>query len=149
MIFAALNFSAMFKRILLPVFIIIVFSACSNHKAQENALLDSVKNLHDKVMDDEAQLIQKRSQLKLVAAQKPLVKDSADYYYKLLDSNDNAMMHWMHKFNPDFTGKSHGQIMDYLRQQEQAITGIDSSMNESVHQSVFFIIKSMSYEVTK
>ena len=139
----------MFKKILLPVFIIIAFSACSNHKAQETALLDSVKNLHDKFMNDEAQLLEKRSQLKMVAAQKPELKDSADFYTKLLDSNDNAMTDWMHKFNPDFTGKSHEQIMDYLTQQEQKVTGIDSNMNESVHQSVFFIIKSMSYEVTK
>jgi hypothetical protein len=136
--------SVMFKKILLPVFVMLVFSACSNNKAQENALLDSVKNLHDKVMDDDAQLMEKRSQLKMVATQKPELKDSVYYYTKLPDSNDNAMTDWMHKFNPDLTGKSHKEIIDYLTQQEQKITGIDSGMNESVHQSVFFIIKSMS-----
>ena len=41
------------------------------------------------------------------------------------------MSDWMHKFNPEQTGKSHDEIMTYLDAQKKQITAIDSQMQSS------------------
>ncbi|MGN6180682.1 MAG: hypothetical protein ACTHNW_15975 [Mucilaginibacter sp.] len=133
----------MTKKILFTLFTFAVLSGCSNsEKAQENALLDSVKSVHDKVMADDDQNMRVRTKLKQLLAIKPELKDSVDFFLKKLDDNDNVMMDWMNKFNPDFTGKSHEQIISYLNTQKKQIVGVDSLMKSGTRAAVDFILKS-------
>jgi dsDNA-binding SOS-regulon protein len=135
----------MLKRYFIPALIAILFFGCSDDKAQENALLDSVKKAHDKVMTDDGQVMKNKMQLKsLLASTAPGIKDSADMYSKRLDSTDNVMMDWMNKFNPDFTNKTHEKIMDYLKQQQKEISGLDTLLKSSVAASASFINKNKS-----
>jgi hypothetical protein len=131
----------MVKRILLPLLVITVFSACSNNKAQEQALLDSLEHTHDKVMGDDGMIMKAKANLKQLAVKVPALKDSVTYLTKKLDDNDNLMMDWMNKFNPDFTGKQHDQIMQYLRTQEKQVMGIDSQMKKAVATANDFYVK--------
>jgi len=132
----------MIKKAILPLLIIAALSGCKNEeKAQENALLDSVTVAHDKVMSDDDATMKARAKLKLLLAKKPELKDSVNYYLKKLDDNDNLMMDWMNKFNPDFKGKSHEQIISYLNAQKKQVMEIDSQLREGSHMALMFYIR--------
>lgn len=133
----------MIKKVLLPLFTIIALSGCGKtEKAQETALLDSVQSAHEKVMGDDDINMKVRGRLKQLLAKKPELKDSVDYFLKKLDDNDNVMMDWMNKFNPDFTGKSHEQIMTYLNDQKKQVMSVDSLMKSGTKAATGFILKS-------
>ena len=85
----------------------LMLAGCADNKAQEKALLDSVIKVHDKVMMDDGVVMKNKMLLKGIASKDSAaaVKDSADFYSKILDNADDSMMTWMNKFNPDFTGK--------------------------------------------
>ena len=131
----------MIKKILLPLLTIAVLSGCGNEKAQEKTLLDSVINAHDKVMGDDGMTLKVRVTLKTLLSKKPQLKDSVDLYLKKLDDNDNAMSDWMNKFNPDLTGKSHGQIMTYLESQKKEVTRVDTQIKLGIYQATNFFIR--------
>jgi hypothetical protein len=133
----------MIKKFLLPLFAIAILSGCNNNqKAQENSLLDSVKSAHEKIMTDDDKSMQMRAQLKQLLSSKPQLKDSVDYFLKKLDDNDNLMMDWMNKFNPEFTGKSHDQIITYLNAQKKQVITIDSLIKGENNAAVSFISRS-------
>jgi len=135
--------SSMIRNILFALFAIAVLAGCGNNeKARENSLLDSVKSAHDKIMADDDENMQVKKQLKQLLASKPQLKDSTDYFLKKLDDNDSLMMDWMNKFNPEFTGKSHEQIMAYLNAQKKQIMQIDSAMKNGNKAAVNFISRS-------
>lgn len=129
------------KKILFALLTIALLTGCGNEKAQENALLDSVKDAHDKVMSDDDMTMKVKGRLKLLSAHKPELKDSITFYLKKLDDNDNVMMDWMNKFNPDFTGKSHEQIMSYLKIQKREVMQVDSQIKQGSHQAVDFVLR--------
>jgi hypothetical protein len=133
----------MLKKILLPALMIATLAGCSDNKAKEKALLDSVTNEHDKVMGYEAIMMKKKAQLKEVLTVNPGLKDSVAYFSKQLDSNDNVMMDWMNKFNPDFTNKSDDQIMGYLTQQKKQLFAIDSNFKKAIDQTSYFVIRGL------
>lgn len=126
------------KKILLMALLGFIISSCNNNKAQEKALLDEVIKTHDKLMADDGAIMKNKEQLKPFAATD---KDSVAAYTKLLDNADDAMMNWMNKFNPDFTGKSHEQIMTYLNGQKTEILKLDSLINNAINASDKYIIK--------
>jgi hypothetical protein len=131
----------MIKKILLPVLVISLFSACGDEKAHEKALLDSVITAHDKVMGEDGITIKVRAKLNALAVRKPELKDSANFYIKQLDDNDNKMMDWMNKFNPDMSGKSHEQIMTYLSVQKKEVLSVDSQIKLGEQQAVNFYVR--------
>lgn len=132
----------MTKKILLPILVITALSGCSkNEKAQETALLDNVQSAHEQVMGDDDKNMKTRALLKQLLTGKPELKDSVNYFLKKLDDNDNVMMDWMNKFNPDFTGKSHEQIMAYLNDQKKQIRSIDSVMKSGNKAANGFILR--------
>jgi hypothetical protein len=50
-------------------------------------------------------------------------------------SAEEAMETWMSNFKPDFTGKSHDDIMKYYRDQKKQITAVDSQMDVAINES--------------
>jgi len=129
------------KRILVFIALAVIASSCSDDKAQEKLLLDSVIKAHDKVMADDNVIMNNKMKLKSIAttATLPAAKDSVAAYNNLLVKADDAMMVWMNKFNPDFTGKSHQQIMDYLHQQQAQITKVKAQLDSVITVSNKFI----------
>jgi len=135
----------MFKKIFLIAIAAFMLAGCNNNKDQEKALLNEVIKYHDKLMDDDGIIVNSRKQLKIFAATTPPpspgVKDSLVMYGKQLDTADDAMMAWMNKFNPDFTGKTHDEIMAYLTTQKVQITKIDSQLSSAISASDKYILK--------
>lgn len=94
-------------------------------------------------MADDGAIMKSKMQLKAIANANAAVnvKDSVAAYSKLLDDADNSMMGWMNKFSPDFTGKSHEQVMTYLTTQKAEILKIDSQINVTLAKSNSYISK--------
>jgi hypothetical protein len=110
---------------------------CADTKKQEKALLDSVISVHDKVMAGNESLMKNKMLLDSLVKSKTTVvaKDSAAMLLKIVDSADNAMSDWMHKFDVENKGKSHDEVMNYLRDQKTKITVIDSQINIAISES--------------
>jgi hypothetical protein len=133
------------KKIVIAIFIGFTILGCTDKKAQEKAILDEVLKVHDKVMDADEQLMKNKMQLDtLVKNSTADVKDSAAFYLKLLNNADTSMEDWMHKFNPDQTGKSHYEIMTYFDAQKKQIVAIDSQLNVAVTESNKYLLKAKS-----
>lgn len=90
-------------------------------------------------MVDDGTIMKNKMLLKAITATD--AKDSVVFYTKSLDDADNAMMNWMNKFSPDFAGKTHGQIIDYLTAQKVEILKIDSQINITLAKSNSYISK--------
>jgi hypothetical protein len=131
----------MFKKIFLIAAAALTLAGCTDHKGEEKTLLADVLKYHDKVMADDGIIMKNKMQLKGLAASSttPGVKDSVVRYSKQLDNADDAMMTWMNKFNPDFTGKPHNEIMAYLNTQKKLIAQIDSQLNRAITASNKYI----------
>jgi len=121
------------KSIILFIAGIALFG-CNDDKKQEKDLLNQVIAVHDKVMAEDAQLMQNKMLLdSLIKHPSPALNvDSAKVYLKLVDSADDAMSDWMHKFDAENKNKSHQEVMDYLAGQKKLIAGIDSQINIAV-----------------
>jgi hypothetical protein len=128
------------KRILICVALAILAAGCSDDKNQEKLLLDTVIKTHDKLMADDGVIMKNKMALKPYASA-PATKDSVAIYAKTLSDADDAMMGWMNKFSPDFTGKSHEQIMAYLHGQKAQILKLDSQINNAVTASNQYLTK--------
>jgi len=129
------------KRILFFVALAIIATGCSADKDQEKLLLDTVIKTHDKLMADDGAIMKNKMSLKAFANPSSDIQDSITYYNKLLGNADDAMMNWMNKFSPDFTGKTHEQIMAYLNDQKAQVLKLDSQINNAVSSSNKFIQK--------
>jgi hypothetical protein len=129
------------KRTLLIAFFALALFGCNNDKKQEKLLLDSVTAVHDKIMTDDGVIMNKKMQLKGIAAKDTAAKDSVTAYTKVLSDADDVMMNWMNKFNPVFTGKSHQEIMDYLHQQQAQLLKINLQLDSAIKVSNNYISK--------
>jgi hypothetical protein len=126
------------KKILLAAFISLALSACSDTKKQEKDLLDNILKVHDKVMGNDEALMKNKMQLDSLL--KLPAKDTAEKVnMKALDTKlvaaEEAMETWMHKFEPDVTGKSHDVIIKYYNEQKRGIMSVDSQMNVAITES--------------
>ncbi|WP_017259233.1 hypothetical protein [Pedobacter arcticus] len=129
------------------------FTACNNHKKQQEDLQQSVIAVHDSVMMDMGALMEKKiaankmlTQLDSLKSKKTSldtakVRTDLTQVIKELASADDAMMTWMHNFNPDYTGKSHEEVMDYLNDQKLKINAVDSAIKSIIFKSDSVISK--------
>lgn len=92
-------------------------------------------------MADDDAIMKNKMELKNLVKTDTSIKDSVAAYSKSLDDADNAMMAWMNKFSPDFTGKTHEQIMAYLNSQKTQILKLDTQINKSIASSNTYILK--------
>ena len=126
------------KKILTAAFIGLSLSACNNDKKQEEGLKTDLLKVHDKVMAHDDQLMKNKMQLDSLL--KLPAKDTADKVnMKAMDlkltAAEEAMETWMGNFKPDFVGKSHGDIMNYYKEQQKGIMSVDSLMNAAITES--------------
>jgi len=129
------------KKTLLIAFLAIALFGCNDDKKQETTLLDSITTVHDKIMADDGVIMNKKMQLKGIAAKDASKQDSVAAYTKTLGDADDVMMNWMNKFNPVFSGKSHQQIMDYLHQQQAELVKINLTLDSAIKVSNNYISK--------
>ena len=129
------------KKTLLVAFLALALFGCNDDKKQETALLDSITTVHDKIMADDGVIMNKKMQLKGIAAKDNSKKDSVAAYTKTLSDADDVMMNWMNKFNPVFSDKSHQQIMDYLHQQQAELVKINLTLDSAIKVSNNYINK--------
>jgi hypothetical protein len=130
------------RKLGLIAFACLALAACSNDKAEEKKLMDNILATHDKVMSAEDKAMSNKMQIdSLLKLNKFAPQDSAQQKaeFKTQSTNlktaDEAMEDWMHKFDPDYKGKSHADVLQYLNTQNQQITKIDSQLSTAIDQS--------------
>lgn len=116
--------------IIAALLIACTFSACKDEKAEEKTQLNEVIKVHDNAMGNSETAVKNKTILD------SLIKTSTDTAkvgeMKILSSNlasaDAAMEDWMHRFNVDYTGKSHTEVMEYLHSQRLQVIRVDSTL---------------------
>ena len=126
------------NKLLLLIFIGLIWSACTDSKKQENDLRDDLLRVHDKIMGNDEMLM--KNKMKLDSLLKRSAIDAAEKIkINALDNKlgtaEEAMENWMHQFEPDVTGKSHEEIMNYYNKQKKIIMSVDSQMNVAIAES--------------
>ena len=143
------------KNILSVLSVILLFSitACKNKKAEQEKLQTEVMNVHDELMGKMESIMNNKSALSLIENRLDSLKivdaslDTAKLRLDIekskvtLTSSDDAMMKWMNDFNPDYSGKSEDQILDYLNKEKAKISVIKNKINQSLSNSDSLIIK--------
>ncbi len=131
----------MIRKTIVILFAGVVLFGCNDDKKQETTLLNDVIKTHEKLMADDGAIMKNKMELKGLAKSDTTIKDSVAVYSKILDNADNAMMAWMNKFSPDFTGKTHEEIMTYLNSQKTQILKLDTQINKAIATSNTYILK--------
>ncbi|MBD3750648.1 MAG: hypothetical protein IE931_14265 [Sphingobacteriales bacterium] len=128
-------------------------TSCNNEKADQKKAQEEIMKDHDELMAQMDKIMTNKSMLmKLENHLDSLkMKDAALDTAKLkleiealkadLASSNDAMMTWMHRFNPDFTGKKHQEVMDYLKDQKIKVDSVKTIFNESISKSDALISK--------
>ena len=133
--------------------VLFVLSACNNSKQEQADLQKKVIDNHDILMVQMDEIMNKKTKLDSISAnfvsiknEKPdtdtsALKLSIDSLKSSLTKADEAMMNWMHQFNPDHTGKSHEEVMSYLNDQQVKIDSVKTLFDQSLSKSELFISK--------
>lgn len=125
-------------KILLAAFIVTgILYACSNNQEEEKKQLDEILVVHDKVMGESERAMKNKMTLdSLVRKSNDTSKTNKPAALSnQLKTADEAMEDWMHKFNPDYTGKSHTEVMEYLHSQHIHLLQVDSMLTAAINQS--------------
>lgn len=121
---------------------IIACNSAGGNKEQEKKQQDVILQLHDKMMDKDELVLTNKSKLDTLLKKYPndaVKTGKVNGLIKQIDAADDAMQNWMHKFNPDYTGKSHQEVMEYLHSQQRQIATIDSLLDVAADASTKFL----------
>ena len=130
------------KKLLLAVSVGSVLAGCSDKKAQKETALDEVIKVHNKVMSADEHLMKNKMTLDtLVTKDTSAARDTAVLLRSRLATADIAMEIWMHKFDPDFKGKTDDETLTYLNDQKKQVMSIDSQINAAIKASDIYIQK--------
>lgn len=126
---------------------VFVFASCENAKTKENKLQAEVLAEHDVIMakmDELTEMQSRLDSLKInlgnIKVSKPetdtlALKNTIDSLKTQLSLADDAMMNWMRDFNPDYEGKSHEEIIQYLNEEKTKINAVGVLFEESLSKS--------------
>lgn len=130
------------KKTAITIFIGVALCGCSDMKAQKEAALDEVIKVHDKVMSADEKLMKNKMTLDTMVQKDSLPgRDTAAMLRTNLILADSAMENWMHKFDPDYKGKTDDETIAYMYDQKRQIAAIDSQIRASISASDKFIQK--------
>lgn len=141
------------KNKLIFAALLLTFTACKDDKKEEKALESEVMAMHEKVMADGETAMQNKMKLDTLLLKKDSIKtvfpglDTAaeNKTIRGFSSNilkaDDAMTDWMHNFDPEFKGKSHREIIDYLDQQKNIVGQINKQYNSVIQASTQYLLK--------
>lgn len=121
----------------------VIFSACKNEKADEQKQQAEILKVHEKAMNDGETAVRNKS--KLDSLVKKFGQDTSRIsepkrLSNKLESADEAMENWMHQFNPDYTGKSHTEVMEYLHSQRLQLLKVDSLLTVANAESEKYLL---------
>jgi hypothetical protein len=131
----------------------LIFTACQNNEATQKALHDEVIAKHDTLMAKMDEVITNKNKLESILTKLStlkqehitldtnLLKLEIDSSKTALNIADDAMMSWMHNFNPDYSEKSHDEVIDYLNDQKHKIDSVKILFNSSLNHSNSLISK--------
>jgi len=124
------------------ILIACTFSACKDEKAEEKAQLTEVLKVHDEVMGKSEAAVKNKMVIDSLIKQ-PNADTTKLARLTVLDKQLNTaseeMENWMHTFNPDYTGKSHAEVMEYLHSQRLQLLKVDSLMKVAISQSTDYL----------
>lgn len=129
------------KKLILAASACLIMAACNNNKGDEKKVMDDILKTHEKVMADDDHAVNNKMLIdSLLKTYKFPAQDSANKaQLATLSSNlgkaDDAMSEWMHKFDPEYKGTSHTDVMNYLTSQRAQINKIDSSLSTAISNS--------------
>lgn len=141
------------KKIILFLMVLISFTACNNTKEEEEILQANIIETHDVLMLKGETIMANKESLNQIlentananSANESLDNEAFFKQVNTLNNNltkaDDAMMTWMNNFNPDFAGKNHTQIMEYLNKQKIEIEKVESLTEKALNNSNMFIKK--------
>lgn len=133
--------------------LLISFSGCKDQKAEQKKLQSEVMEVHDLLMSEMDLIMKNKSDLSNLQLHLDSLKiknptlDTVDFKIQIenlkkeLVSSDDAMMQWMNNFNPDYTGKSHEEIVSYLNHQKIKIDSVKTLFKESLSKSNTILVK--------
>lgn len=133
--------------------LLLAFSSCKDTKKEEKALENQVMDLHEKVMGDGETAMQNKMKMDTLI----LKKDSVKKAFPAMDTSaenktmrnlssrimkaDDLMSDWMHNYDPDFKGKPHAEIMQYLEQQKKQVSQINTQYQAVIKASNQYLLK--------
>ena len=143
------------KRTYLIIFsiLLISFTGCKDQKAEQKKLQSEVMEVHDVLMGEMDLNMKNKTELSNLQLHLDSLKkldptlDTVDFKIQIenlkkqLVSSDDAMMQWMNNFNPDYTGKSHEEILSYLNNQKIKIDSVKTLFKESLSKSNTLLVK--------
>jgi len=114
---------------------------------------DEVMNYHDEVMADHGKIL--KNQLRLdtllrdlssVALSRPGLdtvreKRTITEMRERLQKSEETMNDWMHQFEPDVTGKSNEEAVQYFKNEKAKIAAIDSLYKAEIRASDTYLSK--------
>ncbi|MBL3656613.1 hypothetical protein [Fulvivirga sediminis] len=145
------------KKIQIIVFILLSVIACKKGKFTENRdieienkevppekraekdLYDEVMDVHDEAMPKMDRLMKLKGQLQekydIGKDQEKATENDLEKYHeaiKKLEKADEAMMEWMHKFEPQEDNTDHDKVMEYYQDQKESIIKVNEQMEEAM-----------------
>lgn len=125
------------KKILLAITLMVMAMACTtaeNYKTER----DEVMKFHDVVMEDQGKIVNNQMKIDTLLKDLPALQQKFPGIDTLkekevmsttkgrLEKADALMNDWMHKFEPDITGKSKEEAVAYFKAERVKIVRIDS-----------------------
>lgn len=122
-------------------------SNCNNQNPSQKELQSEVMGVHDSLMLKMEATMSNNSALSLIKSKLDSLKtinpglDTTKISTEIktvsaqLTAADDAMMKWMNNFNPDYTGKSKSEIIDYLKNQKLKIDSVKTLYQQSLSKS--------------
>jgi len=141
------------KSKLIIAALLLVFTSCKDKKKEEKDMESQIMDLHEKVMGDGETAMKNKMKMDTLI----LKKDSIKKAFPALDTSaenktmrnlssrivkaDDEMSDWMHNYDPDFKGKSHAEIMQYLAQQKKQVAQINEQYNSVIKATNKYLLK--------
>lgn len=142
------------KNILGVLFMAIVVVACNQKQETDYKVVrDEVMKFHDVVMADHGVIV--NNQMKLDTLLKDLKglkskfpeidtlkeKEAITALIGDLTKAEDSMNDWMHKFEPDVTGKSNDVAVQYFNEEKVKIAAVDSLYKKEIGLSNVYLQK--------
>lgn len=132
--------------------IALMATACQQHVDYKN-VRDEVMKFHDVVMTDHGVIV--NNQMKLDTLLKDMKglksnfpevdtlkeKEAIASLIKDLTKAEDSMNDWMHKFEPDVTGKSNEVAVQYFKEEKVKIAAVDSLYKKEISLSNGYLEK--------
>lgn len=140
------------NRLLGIMAVTIAFTACQS-KVDYKKVRDDVMKFHDVAMNDHGlvvtnqmkldTLLKDLKRLKAVFPEVDTLKEKANITAMIaqLGKAENDMNEWMHKFEPDITGKSSEAAVSYFEAEKIKIAAIDSVYKKEIAASNVYLNK--------